>query len=348
MNAAPKVALACSRLRPIVGRPGYLRTSLNRPVDQQRRLFSQLQVSSFSSTAAEETIKDPDMVRLSKLISQHSSNTPISRREAERLIRAGEVTVAGEEITAPHFLLSLNDSASSVKVSGKLVKVRENAGESATRTRVWLAHKLQGEVVSEMDPQGRPSLMDRLKRGGVGTKGEHLNPVGRLDMSTEGLILVTNDGKYKRELELPSNQLHRVYRVRVHGKLTPYKLKAIRSGIKVENDRYRGMKVQLESNRGPSSTNNWIRLTCVEGKNRQIRKVLNHLGLNVTRLIRISYGDYDLNNIPPGLAIEVPVKALSTQKSFGRLKPQKEQAKKKERRDDESYASPVTWIKPHR
>lgn len=346
MNAAPKVALACSRLRPAIDRTGYLRSYLNRPVDKQLRLFSQLQVSSFSSTASEEALKDPDMVRLSKLISQHSSNNPISRREAERLIRGGEVTVAGEEITAPHFLLSLKASTSSVKVSGKLLKVRENAGESLTRTRVWLAHKVQGEVVSEMDPHGRPSLMDRLKRGGVG-KDEHLNPVGRLDMSTEGLILVTNDGKYKRELELPSNQLHRVYRVRVHGKLTPYKLKAIRAGIKIEDERYRGMKVQLESTRGPSSTNNWIRLTCVEGKNRQIRKVLNHLGLNVTRLIRVSYGDYDLNNIPPGLAVEVPFKAVSDQKKAGKLlKPQKEQKKKKERQVDEAYASPVTWIKP--
>eukprot|EP00545_Synedropsis_sp_CCMP1620_P012017 CAMPEP_0119021522 /NCGR_PEP_ID=MMETSP1176-20130426/26153_1 /TAXON_ID=265551 /ORGANISM="Synedropsis recta cf, Strain CCMP1620" /LENGTH=344 /DNA_ID=CAMNT_0006976145 /DNA_START=26 /DNA_END=1057 /DNA_ORIENTATION=- len=343
MNASTKLALSCSRLRPHIGRQACLRT-LDRPIEQELRLFSNLQVSSFSSgtSAITEPTIDADMVRLSKLISQHSSNIPISRREAERLIRAGEVTVAGEEITAPHFLLSLKDSVSSVKISGKLVKVKKGAG-GLTRTRVWLAHKLPGEVVSEMDPLGRPSLMDRLKRGGVGTKDEHLSPIGRLDMSTEGLILVTNDGKYKRELELPSNQVHRVYRVRVHGKLTPYKLKAIRAGIKIETERYRGMKVQLETNRRTSSTNNWIRLTCVEGKNRQIRKVLNHLGLNVTRLIRISYGDYDLNTIPPGLALEVPVKALDGQRKLGRLKPKKEQQTKRERRDEEEIASPVRW-----
>ena len=260
------------------------------------------------------------------------------------MIRAGEVTVAGEQITAPHFLLSLKDSKSAIKIGGKLVGIKENASET-TRTKVWLVHKLPGEVVTENDPQGRPSLLDRLRRGGVGNKADHLNAIGRLDMSTEGLILVTNDGQYKRELELPANLVHRVYRVRVHGKLTPYKLKALRAGMKIEEIRYRGMKVELEANRRQSSTNNWIRLTCVEGKNRQIRKVLNHLGLNVTRLIRISYGDYDLNTIPPGMALEVPVKVLSAQKKQGKLKPRKEAPPKKSKNDDEGSARPVTWIK---
>lgn len=340
--------LSYSRLKPLVACQTCIRT-LNKPLEQELKLFSRLQVTRFSTDAPSDRrpslTSDSDMVRLSKLISQHASNIPISRREAERLIRAGEVTVAGEQITAPHFILSLKDSVSSVKISGKLVKVHKDAKASATRTRVWLAHKLPGEVVSEMDPQGRPSLMDRLKRGGVGTKNEHLSPIGRLDMSTEGLILITNDGQYKRQLELPSSKVHRVYRVRVHGKLTPYKLKAIRNGIRIEDERYRGMKVQLEASRGASSTNNWIRLTCVEGKNRQIRKVLNHLGLNVTRLIRVAYGDYDLNTIPPGLAIEVPVKVLLGQKKLGRLEPKKEQLKKKVNRG-EDIASPVTWVKP--
>lgn len=301
-----------------------------------------LQSSWFSS---EKASQEEGLVRLSKLISQHSSDLAISRREAERLIRLGEVTVAGELITAPHYLMSLDDAISSIKISGKLVNIKKGAANSK-RTRVWLVHKLQGEVVSEMDPQGRPSLMDRLRRGGVGNKSEHLKAVGRLDISTEGLILVTNDGKYKRELELPSNQVHRVYRVRVHGKLTPYKLKAIRAGIRIENVRYRGMQVQLVANRGPSSTNNWIRLTCVEGKNRQIRKVLNHLGLNVTRLIRTSYGDYDLNTIPPGIALEVPTKRLSTQAKQGRLKPKKNRpTKKREQFSEEEKANLVTWVK---
>jgi 23S rRNA pseudouridine2605 synthase len=337
MAITAELAASCMRPRALT-RSLYSRP-LNRWIFQEQRPFSQLQVASFSTKQP-----DNDLVRLSKLISQHSSNMSISRRETERMIRAGEVTVAGEQITAPHFLLSLKDSKSAIKIGGKLVGIKENASET-TRTKVWLVHKLPGEVVTENDPQGRPSLLDRLRRGGVGNKADHLNAIGRLDMSTEGLILVTNDGQYKRELELPANLVHRVYRVRVHGKLTPYKLKALRAGMKIEEIRYRGMKVELEANRRQSSTNNWIRLTCVEGKNRQIRKVLNHLGLNVTRLIRISYGDYDLNTIPPGMALEVPVKVLSAQKKQGKLKPRKEAPPKKSKNDDEESARPVTWIK---
>lgn len=130
--------------------------------------------------------------------------------------------------------------------------------------------------MADVDPQGRPSLIERLSKGGVG-KDLHLKAIGRLDMSTEGLILVTNDGEYKRQLELPSNKLHRIYRVRVHGRLSPYKLKAMRQGITIEKEHYRGMMVQIE-NKKTVGTNTWLKLTCVEGKNRQIRKVLNHLG----------------------------------------------------------------------
>lgn len=201
------------------------------------------------------------------------------------------------------------------------------------KTRVWLAHKLSGELVAEHDPQGRPSLIERLERGGVGKpkrgkRGKHmerihLKPIGRLDMITEGLILVTNDGKYKREMELPCNQLHRAYRVRVHGKITQGKLKALRNGMEIDGTYYKGMKVNIEMNKGNHAkgggTNTWLRITCIEGKNRQIRRTLDHLGLKVTRLIRISYGDYQLNTIPPGMAIEVPVKSLETQKSKGPL-----------------------------
>jgi 23S rRNA pseudouridine2605 synthase len=112
------------------------------------------------------------------------------------------------------------------------------------KTRVWIVHKLSGEVVSERDPQGRPSLVDRLKRSGLGL---HLMPIGRLDMTAEGLILLTTDGAYARELELPRNHVHHSYRVCVHGNLTPHKLKAVRrSGITIKNVRYNGMQVQLE------------------------------------------------------------------------------------------------------
>jgi 23S rRNA pseudouridine2605 synthase len=333
-----EVAASCMRLRKFSTHALCARSS-NRLIRPERRAFAPFQLASFSTSAP-----DGDLIRLSKLISQHSTNLAISRRETERMIRLGEVTVAGEQITSPHFLLSLKDAISAIKVSGKLVKISETATE-LKKTRVWLVHKLAGEIVSEQDPQGRPSLLDRLRRGGVGNKSDHLNAIGRLDMSTEGLILVTNDGGYKREMEIPSNQMHRVYRVRVHGELTPYKLKAIRAGMTIEGTRYKGMIVELEATRGASSTNNWIRLTCVEGKNRQIRKILNHLGLNVTRLIRVSYGDYDLNTIPPGMALEVPVKELEGQRRKGKLKQRKEAVTKKPKVNGEERASPVKWIK---
>ena len=221
-----------------------------------------------SSTATDSA----NTIRLSKLISQHAANIAMSRREAERHIREGDVTVAGKTIISPHFLVDWKDASSSIKIGNKLLQVHKTQPD----TRVWLVHKLSGEVVSERDPQGRPSLLDRLQRD---LPRIHLKPIGRLDMSTEGLIIMTNNGSYARELELPRNNVHRTYRVRVHGKLTPYKLKAMRSGLTINNTFYSGMKVQIEETRKKtSSTNTWMRITCTEGKNRQIRKVLSHLG----------------------------------------------------------------------
>ena len=214
-------------------------------------------------------------------------------------------------------------------------------------------------------------MLQRLTRGGVGkgsstTTPIHLKPVGRLDMMTEGLMIFTNNGKYARELELPTNQFWRTYRVRVHGRLTLGKLRAMRKGITVRvNDsdalfvgggdktkgssrskpsgeavaaspgklmRYGGIKVSIERKNlssqglgkgggagGGGGTNTWLRITCNEGKNRQLRRILGAVGLDVTRLIRISYADYDLNTIPPGLAIEVPCKQLEGMKSRGAL-----------------------------
>lgn len=232
---------------------------------------------------------------------------------------------------------------------------------AAPTTRIWLAHKLTGEVVADDDPYGRPSLMQRLRIGGVGKSnkkksrrgdsGVHLKPVGRLDMMTEGLIVVTNDGRYAREMELPSNGLHRTYRARVHGRITSQKLKAIRSGCEVNNVKYRGMKVNIEAATGgmrrrERATNTWLRITCVEGKNRQIRKVLEHLGLTVTRLIRTSFGDYDLFTIPPGLAIEVPVKPVEGQKKRGSLQQKwKRQKRQKAVEVGGEMVQPVEWIR---
>jgi 23S rRNA pseudouridine2605 synthase len=234
----------------------------------------------FSTTSSEES----SSVRLSKLLSQFASNLSISRRQAEGLIQSGEVTVAGKTVTAPHILVDWNDLKGGnvlVKVGGKAVLLADL--EKKRAPKVWAVHKFASEVVTENDPHGRPSMIERLVRGGVGKIGKdrvHLKPIGRLDMSTEGLILVTNDGDFKRQMELPSSQIHRVYRTRVHGKLTAYKLDRIRNGgVRFENTRYGPMKVSVERSRGArSSTNTWLRITSTEGKNRQIRNVFSALG----------------------------------------------------------------------
>jgi 23S rRNA pseudouridine2605 synthase len=262
----------------------------------------------------------------------------MSKRQAERCIRDGGVTVAGQQVMSPSFLLNWKDATCSVKVDGKLLQIQQSPRE----TRVWLVHKLPGEVVSERDPHGRPSLLERLHQS---IPSHHLKPVGRLDIMTEGLIIMTNNGALARDLELPKNKVHRTYRVRVHGKLTPYKLKAMRSGITIGNIRYNGMKVEIENTRKKgTSTNTWLRITCTQGKNRQIRNVLAHLAMNVTRLIRISYGDYQLQTIPPGMAIEVPVKTLEQHRNVGSLtQPRKNKVKLKE--EPLSTAAPVQWVR---
>mmetsp|Transcript_11983 Transcript_11983/g.25303 ORF Transcript_11983/g.25303 Transcript_11983/m.25303 type:complete len:482 (-) Transcript_11983:144-1589(-) len=334
-------------------------------------------------------------VRIASLLSKHLGT---SRRQSERMVLTERVTLFGEVVTSPSHLLypsKTNGDAIAIKVDGRLLhgveatltalavdQAREaksgfpncTSGKGiksnfkkqidpidqniSSSTRVWLANKLRGELVTEDDPVGRPSMLQRLTRGGVGSskvKGSphiHLKPVGRLDMMTEGLMVFTNDGKYARALELPSNKLWRTYRIRVHGRLTVGKLRAMRKGMTVRvNDgiageepskvtgkvvKYKGMKVNIErkalskslsqrrgtksrGQRGGGGTNTWLQITCTEGKNRQLRRILGSLGLDVTRLIRISYGDYDLNTIPPGLAVEVPVKKLATMKKQGPL-----------------------------
>lgn len=322
------------------------------------------------------------LVRLSKLISSHGKNIQMSRRAAEKLIRDGKVTVAGKPMEDPAYQVSMSASLP-VKVNGRLLLLQnrnpvplmeqqsiKSTGEvqpTDIKTRVWLVHKLKGELVTEEDPEGRPSLMDRLKVGGVGrpsrkaykngqTISLHLKAIGRLDMMTEGLILVTNDGMYARNMELPENNFHRTYRARVHGLVTPSKMSAIRRGITIDNIRYKGMIVSLDMDKNGlkvkgGSTNSWLTITCCEGKNRQIRKILNHLGLKVTRLIRTSYGDYSLNTIPPGKAIEVPVKDLDDQKRRGpitiRRRPIKADTRTEASPSHESTSSKVQWIKQY-
>ncbi len=228
-------------------------------------------------------------IRLSKLLSHDATNLTLSRREAERRIRDGEVTLAGKVVQTPQLLVDFDEIVSHstenkplIKLAGKPVLFNpellsanpNNEERSALVPKVWAVHKIKGEVVTEDDPHGRPSLLERLKRSGVGRikqRGKrkqgrfHLKPIGRLDIPTEGLILVTNDGAFARQMELPSSKIRREYRVRVHGRLTSYKLDRIRrGGIEYENVRYPSMKVAVEKPRKSraTSSNTWLRGMC--------------------------------------------------------------------------------------
>lgn len=247
--------------------------------------------------------RSQNTIRLSKLLASYATNLTISRNTAETLIKQGEVTVAGETVSTPQLLVDLDQLRRSgsvvIKVQGKGIQLNlgtvENDGTIKHHHQdmivVYAAHKLAGEVVTENDPQNRPSMMKRLMSGGVGQRkinGSmqklHLKPIGRLDIPTEGLCLVTNDGDFARQMELPSNQIHRIYRARVHGKLTSTKLQRIRNGgIRYNNVRYGPMKINVEKSpkgrRGSTSpTNTWVQITANEGKNRQIRNVFEAIG----------------------------------------------------------------------
>jgi 23S rRNA pseudouridine2605 synthase len=210
-------------------------------------------------------------IRLSKWMSE---NLQVSRKEAERCIRAGTVRIAGAPVPSPAALVSL-EQLTSLTVHGKKVNAlppgkAKSSSSSSDAVTVWLIHKRRGELVTHTDPRDRPVVQPPIPNAIF---------VGRLDMNTEGLLLCTNSGTYARELELPMNQYHRMYRVRVHGKMDDQKLRALQRGLRVDDQtRYSGMKVVAETKKTSNATNQWLQITCTEGQNRQIRNALGHLG----------------------------------------------------------------------
>ncbi|MDP8994721.1 MAG: RNA pseudouridine synthase [Pseudomonadota bacterium] len=210
-----------------------------------------------------------------------------SRREFERMIADARVAVHGEKLETPATLLASLDG---VTVDGRPVKAPAPA-------RLFRFHKPPGVLTAERDPKGRPTIYDRLPRG-----LPRVMPVGRLDMNTEGLLLLTTDGGLKRQLELPASGIERTYRARAFGDVSQDQLEALIEGIEIDGVRYGAIDANLERRTG---RNQWIELKLREGKNREVRRVLEHLGLRVSRLIRTAYGPFLLADLPAGAIEEV-------------------------------------------
>lgn len=218
-----------------------------------------------------------------------------SRREAERLVEAGIVTVDGQTLTTPAFKVRAGQD---VRVDGTRIAAKEPP-------RLWRYHKPAGLVTTHKDPQGRPTVFAAL-----GEKMPRVISVGRLDLTTEGLLLLTNDGGLSRALELPSNAWARRYRVRAYGRTTQAALDKLANGVEVDGVRYKGVKARLDKGQGD---NLWITLSLTEGKNREVRKLMEHLDLRVNRLIRTAYGPFQLGKLERGAIEEVPSKQLVEQ-----------------------------------
>lgn len=218
-----------------------------------------------------------------------------SRRDAERWIADGRVKINGKLLTSPAVTVSAADR----------IEVDGTALPTIDRTRLWLLHKKAGYVTTDRDPEGRPTVFDLLPED-----MPRVMTVGRLDMNTEGLLLLTNDGGLARALELPSTGWLRRYRVRAHGTVTQEQLDELRDGVAVDGVLYGTIDAELERIQG---ANVWLTFAMREGKNREVRNVLASLGLTVNRLIRVSYGPFQLGDLLPGKFGEIRSRTLRDQ-----------------------------------
>jgi 23S rRNA pseudouridine2605 synthase len=215
-----------------------------------------------------------------------------SRREIERMIAEGRIALNGEKVTTPATLL--NDVVG-LTVDGRPVR-------PAKASRLYRFYKPQRTLTAALDPKGRSTIYDKLPTG-----LPRLMPVGRLDFMTEGLLLLTNDGELKRQLELPRSGVERTYRARAFGTVSQDRLEQLAQGITIDGVHYGSINANLERRTG---RNGWIEMSLTEGKNREVRRVLEHLGLQVSRLIRTAYGPFTLDGLDPGQVDEVAPEEL--------------------------------------
>jgi len=223
-----------------------------------------------------------------------------SRREAENLIAQKRITVNGETVETPAFLVSGNET---VLLDGEKIKAKE-------KTRLWLYHKPSGLITTHKDEKNRDTVFAHLPAG-----LPRVISIGRLDLNSEGLLLLTNDGELSRALELPENGWSRRYKIKVHGTVNEKKLKELEKGTIIDGIEYAPCKITLDT---IQVSNTWLTITLTEGKNREVRKLMSSIGLTVARLIRLSYGPFQLGSLKKGEIREVPQKVLKEQlgKSF--------------------------------
>ncbi|MEO1089210.1 MAG: pseudouridine synthase [Pseudomonadota bacterium] len=244
---------------------------------------------------AERTPPEPSAAEGERIAKRIARSGLCSRRDAEKLIALGRVQVDGDVLRTPAHVVGPD---ARIEVDGELLPAREPP-------RLVRFHKPTGVLVARRDPEGRSTIYDQLPR-----HFDHLMPVGRLDLTSEGLLLLTNDGALKRHMELPATGWARRYRVRVWGKPEVDQLRALADGVTVDGVRYGSIEANVERQQGDNA---WLIVKLREGKNREVRRVLEHLGYPVNRLIRTAYGPFQLGRLARGHVDEVTLKTIKEQ-----------------------------------
>ena len=272
-----------------VARPHAIRTmtSPRRPVINRHRMTGTTGMAKTSSQNQDETPQKGE--RIAKVMARAGL---CSRREAERWIADGRVVVDGAKLTSPALTVTQENT---VVVDGKPLVGNEE-------TKVWRYHKPAGLIVSHSDPEGRATIFERLPKN-----LPRVISVGRLDLNSEGLMLLTNNGELARHMEKPDTGWIRRYRVRVNGRVDEAALAKLANGVTISGIRYGAIKAEMDRQKG---ANAWVTMALTEGKNREIRKVMEHLGYQVTRLIRTAYGPFQLGNMERGAVADVSRKML--------------------------------------